>query len=585
MSTTNLIVAVRTHGGAALAALGANFRRLAQNADRHLRQMATSSRRHATSALGSLQRFGQQAGNAIANGLSGVSGALPGALGRALQALPPQVQAGALAAGAAIGAMLATALLAAVDSLLLVGIGGGTLAAGIAVAAHDPRVAAAFSGLKDTVAAELKAAALPMVGPLINAAGILKKAWSDSIGSGVRDAFRELSGVIEPLAAGLAGLGRNAMPGFLKAVSAAKPLLIELGRMLPLVGSRMSEFFGSIAAGKQGSLKALRALVLGLSGALVTVGNILEWASKKFDKVATGADVVAHAMQRIPLLGRLFDSPAKTLDAINFGLDKTTGTAEQAGTAIGGVGSAADRAAASLKKMSDQWFATIDAALASSDAAIAYERAIDAVSESFKENGKSLDITNEKGRKNVETVNAVIKAAEAQRQANIDNGMSVQQANSQYEAQVGALKNVLRQMGLTQAQIDALIGSYERIPKSVTTTVRTVFVNEGERSPVARPGLFVARAAGGPVRRGMPYTVGEKGPETFVPDANGRILPYVPSSLTGGGSGRGGTTHAELSISGSRSTGLDGVFRKWLDDQLYSGRIKLQVTNGRVRPV
>ena len=33
------------------------------------------------------------------------------------------------------------------------------------------------------------------------------------------------------------------------------------------------------------------------------------------------------------------------------------------------------------------------------------------------------------------------------------------------------------------------------------------------------------RAAGGPVTAGVPYTVGERGQETFVPDRNGTILP------------------------------------------------------------
>ncbi|HEY4268419.1 MAG TPA: hypothetical protein VGM94_09535 [Galbitalea sp.] len=41
------------------------------------------------------------------------------------------------------------------------------------------------------------------------------------------------------------------------------------------------------------------------------------------------------------------------------------------------------------------------------------------------------------------------------------------------------------------------------------------------------------RATGGPVRAGQPYIVGEHRPELFVPDANGRILPRVPSAMSG----------------------------------------------------
>jgi phage-related protein len=50
------------------------------------------------------------------------------------------------------------------------------------------------------------------------------------------------------------------------------------------------------------------------------------------------------------------------------------------------------------------------------------------------------------------------------------------------------------------------------------------------------------RAAGGPVKRGQPYVVGEKRPELFVPDANGTILPSVPTSSPAPFGGAGGTT-------------------------------------------
>jgi len=46
------------------------------------------------------------------------------------------------------------------------------------------------------------------------------------------------------------------------------------------------------------------------------------------------------------------------------------------------------------------------------------------------------------------------------------------------------------------------------------------------------PGLFPKRAAGGPVKGGSPYIVGERGPELFVPGASGNI---VPNHSLGGG--------------------------------------------------
>lgn len=41
---------------------------------------------------------------------------------------------------------------------------------------------------------------------------------------------------------------------------------------------------------------------------------------------------------------------------------------------------------------------------------------------------------------------------------------------------------------------------------------------------------FAPRAHGGPVQAGMPYIVGEKRPELFVPETNGYVLPSVPDA-------------------------------------------------------
>lgn len=51
--------------------------------------------------------------------------------------------------------------------------------------------------------------------------------------------------------------------------------------------------------------------------------------------------------------------------------------------------------------------------------------------------------------------------------------------------------------------------------------------------------LLGFRERGGPVRKGQPYVVGEKRPELFVPDTNGKIIPSVPSASAMGRSSGG----------------------------------------------
>lgn len=76
--------------------------------------------------------------------------------------------------------------------------------------------------------------------------------------------------------------------------------------------------------------------------------------------------------------------------------------------------------------------------------------------------------------------------------------------------------------------------------------------------------IFTPRASGGPVRKGMPYMVGEKGPEPFFPDTDGTIVPngvrvgmpniQMPVA-------RGGGTHVTQNIYADQSIMTPDIFR------------------------
>lgn len=73
-------------------------------------------------------------------------------------------------------------------------------------------------------------------------------------------------------------------------------------------------------------------------------------------------------------------------------------------------------------------------------------------------------------------------------------------------------------------QLQAAIDGLKSKEITVTTTLRTY-----GSQPIV-PGVVGHRAAGGPVDAGFAYLVGERGPELFVPGANGTIVPNGGSS-------------------------------------------------------
>lgn len=113
---------------------------------------------------------------------------------------------------------------------------------------------------------------------------------------------------------------------------------------------------------------------------------------------------------------------------------------------------------------------------------------------------------------------------------------------------------------LTSGKIDAFEAdvrkSYaalgKRVPKELQAIIDklrelisiddNVTINVNSNGPARGP-AHKKKAAGGPVSKGVPYTVGEQGSETFVPDSNGTIIPH----------GRGATTinNFNLSVTGN----------------------------------
>lgn len=86
---------------------------------------------------------------------------------------------------------------------------------------------------------------------------------------------------------------------------------------------------------------------------------------------------------------------------------------------------------------------------------------------------------------------------------------------------------------------DELRRALQDIPRRVesevivtkTTVIKTL---NGEGDKTQGGGYSGTRAGGGPVLSGTPYLVGERGPEVFVPDSGGRIIPNAGATNIGG---------------------------------------------------
>lgn len=99
---------------------------------------------------------------------------------------------------------------------------------------------------------------------------------------------------------------------------------------------------------------------------------------------------------------------------------------------------------------------------------------------------------------------------------------------------------------------------------------KTIPLNFKVTGPGNASWLLGRRAEGGPAKKGMPYIVGEKRPELFVPSTNGTIVPRVPSLSSPGGSGigGGGDVHYHVTVNAGIGSGLTAGDGRALAEQI-----------------
>ena len=146
-------------------------------------------------------------------------------------------------------------------------------------------------------------------------------------------------------------------------------------------------------------------------------------------------------------------------------------------------------AAEAVEKAFDDLF---DRYMSADQAAMNYQETLAATNKELKSGTKTLSANSEAGRKNRSSVLDLIKSIKDQREANIRNGMSVDDADKKYRNQIGTLGKTAEKMGFTRKEVQKLIGKYEDIPGKVNTKVTVT----GDAAAYARlKKLLVAQQA------------------------------------------------------------------------------------------
>jgi hypothetical protein len=100
---------------------------------------------------------------------------------------------------------------------------------------------------------------------------------------------------------------------------------------------------------------------------------------------------------------------------------------------------------------------------------IAWEEQWDALSQSIRENGTSLDINTLKGRNNANALGALIKTSQNMMATDIQAGMALDVASGKHVRRTNTLIQEARRAGMNSRAVADLIGKYNGVPGNVTT--------------------------------------------------------------------------------------------------------------------
>lgn len=483
--------------------------------------------------------LGTGAGEGLLAGITDALGGLPSKLKGA------GITAGvafALAAAPAVGAVLAGAVTGAV--------GAGGIAGGIAAASRDPAVRSAAADFSTAISSEFFSSGSAFVGPVIESLDILEGAFSDlNLGS----SFARVAPYVTEVAEGIAGLGREFMPGFNRALDQAGPALSILAKELPDIGDAAGYMLQRIAE-SEGALEGLEFVLRGLEVGIIATGNAIGWLSDRFASMLVFEAKAAGIMEDIP--GPFQDNWARLNDEIESFIRESQGAGSAASGALIPVRALADegleilagtaqRAADRADRLNDELNELWDNSMSAAQAADTYEGAIDDLTESLDENGRTIDINTEKGRENRKAFRDAISTAQDLRQANIDNGMPIAAANKLYNDQIKAIEGIGAKARVTIKDLEAIAGNYK---------VVVDFHTKGSL-PHQASVKFERFAAGGTPPTNAPYWVGEQGPELRFDRQPGYIMPaqqsmQYASAMSGGGGMSGGAVRVVIDVTG-----------------------------------
>lgn len=437
------------------------------------------------------RRAGQDFGDGYGEGLFGTikrfSGLFVTALEDGFSSLPPQVKgivgAAIVAAIIPAGAFLSAALGAAILA--------GTAGIGVALASQFTEVQGKWETFVERLRVRAVSAAERFAGETVASLDLFDQKLEE-LDPKIRNLFGNASRYVEPFARGITGAIDGLVSGLDRGLANSdfEQLSASIETGLTRVGTALGDAFDTILSNPD--------LDVALSDLLETVGDLvdmgaafLDWTVTAYNDLKRVGEVVGEVVQNFAnfadLLATLTSGPdddwARDIDKSWTDLVDgfTGGGADQVRVAITRIDeagrewnnttsatiTATEKQAKALKEMNaliERQLRLVNDVIGTQ---IDYQAAIDQTTEDLKEYGRTLDLGDEKGRRNAENVQTEINALREQVEAQVQAGkITNAEGEKFFQAEIARIRARFNGNKALLTQFDQLFGALIKLSEA-----------------------------------------------------------------------------------------------------------------------
>jgi len=358
---------------------------------------------------------------------------------------------------------------------------------------------------------------------------------------GVNSFQQAINGIADPGFWGgvdnvLVTIGNIGSLGMLKLESTserARDRMKQFGETLAgLDAEKAAKSFQSMAKETNGSEESLKRLL----EYMPAYRKSLEEQAKAAGKSTDDSTLLGIAMGTIEAKAM---GSASGMDAVKLAAQGAKPSAEDLAKALEDIGLKADGSVGDIDKFAKSLFNAGLLHLSASDSVIAYEAAIDAVTESIKSNGTTLDVNTEKGRANQTAYNGLASAAMATAEAQAAETLASQGSaaaqgvlQSSLQASYDDLVAAAGQFGITGDAADSMARKALGIPKEVPIST---WVNDNATAKL--DGIKAKADALDGKNSTVTITTIERIQRDYMSSISGGPDPARPGQIAGGATG------------------------------------------------